>query len=253
MLTVYHSTSHLFSPVNFSFSALHQLEWLTHLQQSPVPLQFPLPDVVIATDATAPHWAFYFQGSGLPLSVSGSWLGSMCRSHIALQELQAITMMLHRMDFYLSGKLVALHLDNSSAKVICVIKVLQCLLLLPDWPSSLLSLTWQAQYYSNSSIYSYPPQCRGWLSALASFTSRMASSPSDGSSNILPLGSTRGGSAGILLYHSIPALLHLGNSTTSGGLGVEYLQPSLDISGKLCVSSSCIRSSSSVQVPSRTC
>ena len=30
------------------------------------PLQFPLPDVVIATGATPTHWAFYFQGSGLP-------------------------------------------------------------------------------------------------------------------------------------------------------------------------------------------
>ena len=71
---------------------------------------FLLPDVVIATDATPTHWAFYFQGSGLPLSVSGSWSGSMCRAHIALQELQAVVMMLHRMAFLLSGKVVALHL-----------------------------------------------------------------------------------------------------------------------------------------------
>ena len=48
-------------------------------------------------------------------------------------------------------------------------------------------------------------------------------------------------------------LLYLGNCTTCGGLGVEYLQPSLDISGKLCVSSSCISSSSSVQPSGRTC
>ena len=40
---------------------------LAQLQQSLVPLQFLLPDVVIATDATPTHWAFYFQGSGLPL------------------------------------------------------------------------------------------------------------------------------------------------------------------------------------------
>ena len=86
------------------------------MQQSPVPLQFPLPDVVIATDATPTHWAFYFQGSGLPLSVSGSWSDPMCRAHIALQELQAVAMMLHRMAFHLSGKVVALHLDNSTAK-----------------------------------------------------------------------------------------------------------------------------------------
>ena len=106
----------MFSPVYFSFSDLCQLEWLSHLQQSPVPLQFPFPDVIIAIDATPTHWAFYYQGSSLPLSVSVFWSGSMCRAHIALQELQAVTMMLHRMAFYLSGKVVALHLGNSTAK-----------------------------------------------------------------------------------------------------------------------------------------
>ena len=40
----------------------------------------------------------------------------MCRVHIASQELQAITIMLHRMVFYLSGKVVTFHLDNSTAK-----------------------------------------------------------------------------------------------------------------------------------------
>ena len=79
-------------------------------------LLFPFPDVFIVTDAMPTHWSFYFQGSGLPLSVSGCWSGSMCRAHIALQELQAITMMLHRMAFHYSGKVVALHLDNSTAK-----------------------------------------------------------------------------------------------------------------------------------------
>ena len=69
---------------SFSLSSLCQLQQLAHLQQSSVPLQFPLPDVVIATDATPTHWAFYFQGSGLPLSVSGSWSGSLCRANTAL-------------------------------------------------------------------------------------------------------------------------------------------------------------------------
>ena len=116
MLYVYHSPNQLFPHVHFSLSSLCQLEQLSHLQQSPVPLQFPLPDVVITTDATSTHWAFYFQGSGLPLAVSGSWPCSMCRAHIALQELQAVAMMLHRMALCLSGKVVALHLDNSMAK-----------------------------------------------------------------------------------------------------------------------------------------
>ena len=78
-------------------------------------MQFRLPDVVIATNGTPTHWA-YFQGSGLPLSVCGSWSGSMCQAHIALQELQAVPMILHRMAFCLSGKVVVLHFDNSTAK-----------------------------------------------------------------------------------------------------------------------------------------
>ena len=69
---------------------------------------------------------------------------------------------------------------------------------------------------------------------------------------ILPLGSARGGSANILPYHSMPALICLGISTTSGDLGIECLQPSLDVSGKLYVSS-CISSFSPVQVSGRTC
>ena len=48
--------------------------------------------------------------------VSGSWSGSKCWAHIALQELQAVAMMLHRMAFHLSDRVVALYLDNSMAK-----------------------------------------------------------------------------------------------------------------------------------------
>ena len=72
--------------------------------------------MVIATGATPTHWAFYFQGSGLPLLVSGASSGSLSRAYIALQELQAVAVMLCRMAFCLSGKVVALHLDNSTAK-----------------------------------------------------------------------------------------------------------------------------------------
>ena len=69
----------------------------------------------------------------------------------------------------------------------------------------------------------------------------------------MPLGPSRGGVTGIFSFYSMTALFHLGNSTTSGGLGVECLQPSLDLSRKLCVSSSNSSSSSSVQVPGGPC
>ena len=65
--------------------------------------------MVISTDAMPTHWTFNFQGSDLPLSVSGPWLGSICQAHITFQELQAVFMILYRMAFHLSGKVVALH------------------------------------------------------------------------------------------------------------------------------------------------
>ena len=45
-------------------------EMVISFATEPSSLQFQLPDVVIATDATFTHWAFYFQGSGLPLLFS---------------------------------------------------------------------------------------------------------------------------------------------------------------------------------------
>ena len=160
LLTVYHTPIHFFSPLHFSFSALHQLEWISHLQQSPVPLQFPLPDVVIATNATPTHWDFYFQGSGLPLSVSGSWSGPMHRAHISMQELQVIAMMLHRMAFCLSHKMVASHLDNSTTKAyLCN----QGGTVSPSFQAGLpdIECDEQAWYYSYSSTHYYPSECGG--------------------------------------------------------------------------------------------
>ena len=95
--------------------------------------------MVVATDATPTHWAFYFQGSGLPLSVSGAWSDSLARTHIALQELQAVAVMLHRMAFCLSGKVIALHLDNSTANYADALG-----LLLPERPLLFCELIWYA-------------------------------------------------------------------------------------------------------------
>ena len=59
MLTVYPTP--LFSSVHFSLSALHQLKHLSCLHQCPVPLQFPLPGVVIATVPWSLIWPFIFK------------------------------------------------------------------------------------------------------------------------------------------------------------------------------------------------
>ena len=45
------------------------------------------------------------------------WSASVCKVSIALQEPKAVALMLHKMVFQLSGKVVALHLDYSTAKV----------------------------------------------------------------------------------------------------------------------------------------
>ena len=253
MLTVYHSSTHLFSHVHFFLSSLCQLEQLSHLQQSPVPLQFPLPDVVIATEAMPTHWAFYFQGFSLPLLVIGSWSGSMCRAHIALQELQAIGMMLCRMAFHLSGKVVALHLDNSTAKAYLCNQggtVSPFLSRLACW---ILSLS---NKHGITLIPAYIPThfnvepiiCPGigcfqsgifslrWLKQLFTFGAFQRWTYWD---LLIPL------NASIITPWNCHYLW--------GHLWVECLQPSLDISGKLYIFSSCISSSSSVQVPGRTC
>ena len=87
-----------------SGSALCQFLQLAQLQQSPVPLQFSLLDVVIATDTIPTHWAFYFQDSELPLSISGPWTSTMCRVHIALQELQGLAPSVELNDFLVIWK-----------------------------------------------------------------------------------------------------------------------------------------------------
>ena len=253
MLSVYHSPTQLFSHVHFSPSSLCQLEQLAKLQQSPVPLQFPLPDVVIATDATPTHWAFYFQGSGLSLSVSGAWSGSLSRAHIALQKLQAVAVMLRRMAFHLSGKVVALHLDNSTAKAYLCNQGGTVSPFLSRLACHILSLT------NKHGITLLPAYIPTHLNVEADFlswdwaASRVAPSTSGGSGSFLPLGPSRGGPPGIFSFYSMPALFHFGNSTASGSLGVECLQPSLEFSGKLCVSSSGSGPSCFGQVSSRTC
>ena len=77
--------------------------------------------------------------------------------------------------------------------------------------------------------------------------------PQVASGGFSPLGPSGGGPAGIFSFYSMPTLFHFGNFTASVGLGVECIQPSLDFSGKLCVSSSDSDPSCSVQVSGRTC
>ena len=58
------------------------------------------------------NWAFYIQGSWVSISCCGTWSGYMHKVYIALQELLAVSLMLCKMAFQLSNKMVNLQSDN---------------------------------------------------------------------------------------------------------------------------------------------
>ena len=148
---------------------------------------------------------------------------------------------------------VALHLDNSMAKAYLCNQGDTVSPFLSRLTCQILCLT---DKHGITLIPAYIPidlNVEAQLSVPGSDASRVAASLSGGSGSFSSLGPSRGGPAGIFSFHSMPALLHIGICTTSGGLGVECLQPSMEVSGRLCVSSSSISSSGSVQVSGRTC
>ena len=151
---------------------------------------------------------------------------ALCRAHIVLQEFQDIAMILHRMAFHLSGKVVALHLDNSTAKAyLCK----QGGTVSPFLSSLACQILSQTDKHGITPIPAYIPT---HLNVEADYLSQDWLFPEW---HLLPqviyaafllLGPSGDGPAGIVLFYSMPALLHLRNSTTSGDLGVECLQPS---------------------------
>ena len=97
------------------FPALHQLHNLTQVQQSLVPLQFPLPDVILLCMLCPVSHPFVFRDWVYLYLLVEHGEVFMCKVHIALKEFQLALPMLCGMAFHLSGKVVALHLDNSTA------------------------------------------------------------------------------------------------------------------------------------------
>ena len=71
---------------------------------------------------------------------------------------------------------------------------------------------------------------------------RMVPSSSHSPNSLLTMGLTGGGSVVFLMDQSMLALLHYGKPIASRSFGIECIQPSVDVSGKLCISSSCINS-----------
>ena len=121
-LVLCHSEWHVeclsFSSLFFSFftpSLLAQCP-LWRLSQS-------LCDVGVTEKNYAQSFWLIFSGFWVSLTHSGTCSGLMCKVDIALSELQAVVLMLHKMTFQLSGKVVAIHLDNITAKAYYIIKI----------------------------------------------------------------------------------------------------------------------------------
>ena len=177
----------------------------------------------------------------------------MSRAHVALQELQAVAMMLHRMAFHLSGRVVTLHLENSMAKaylcnqggtVSSFLSRLACqiLSLTNKYSITLIPAYIPTHLYVEADYLSQDQMLLEWhlLPQVAHAAFHLWGLP-----EVDLLASAH--STQCQHYYTLESPLPL------GGLGVECLQPSLEVSGRLHVSSSSISSSGSVQVSGRTC
>ena len=135
MLHVCHSPAQLFSHVLFSFSSLCQLEQLAHLQQSSVPLQFSF---LMWLLLLMPHpliGPFIFRGLGylcqlvVPVQVLCVGLILSCRSFRLLSWCYvgwpSASLVMWLPCIWITALL----------RHICVIRVVQCHLFFPDWPS----------------------------------------------------------------------------------------------------------------------
>ena len=73
-------------------------------------------------------------------SCCGTWAHSLCIVHVALQELQAVILMLHKVAFLLSGKVVALLLNSNTAKACLFTQDVTVCLLLSRLVCSILNM-----------------------------------------------------------------------------------------------------------------
>ena len=85
----------------------------------------------------------------------------MYRAHIALQEFQPVAMMLGKIAFCVSGKLIALHSDNSTANAYLCNQGATVSHFLSRLDCQILSLT---DKHSNTPISAYIPTHLSYLS-----------------------------------------------------------------------------------------
>ena len=116
MLIVHHSHAHSFVLYTHFFSSA-LISGIVSGAKLTDSLVLSSSDLVIAMDAMPSCWTSYLHDCVLSPSFSVTWLGSMSNDLIALQKLLAVVLRLHMIAFCLSGKMVALHVDNYSAKI----------------------------------------------------------------------------------------------------------------------------------------
>ena len=77
----------------------------------------------------------------------------MCKVHIALQKLHAVVLMLHKMAFWISAKVIVLHFDSSNPYACCIFNlvIMHCI----NLPLACLStyLNVEADYLSQGSWF----------------------------------------------------------------------------------------------------
>ena len=150
--------------------------------------------------------------------------------------------MLCRMAFKLSGEVVDLQFDNSTAKVYLCNQGGTVSPFLSRLACYILNL---ANKHGTTLIPAYIPNHPNVEAIILGNIGPRVESSSHFPSSFPPLESTRGGPVGFLTYQSMSALLHSGK-TYLQELGVE----SVEVQGELYISFTCINSSSAVQVSS---
>ena len=88
-----------------------------------VALWSPHLDVRIITDHMPSHWAFYFQGSGLPFIILQSLVRLCLNVDIVLWEVKTVVPMLYGMAFWLTTEMSVTSLCNPDLSVVVVIVV----------------------------------------------------------------------------------------------------------------------------------
>ena len=148
----------------------------------------------------------------------------MCKVHTTLQESQAVAQMLHWMAFWLSGNVVSLHLDGSTAKAYLCYQGESIHL---SFQTSLLHFVYgqSAWYYSYSNIHIYLLNVEDDYLSWGRLVPEWHLLPHIAQTAFQLKETTKGGPAGIHTHQSISALFFPGKSTTSRSLGTEYFQP----------------------------